>query len=452
MEVIIYSAYREALIFISAWIYASFLGDILKSCKAGKKNGSIALISVLFLYGHLIYVRDLRVLLPGIIIVSFTGVFLLPLFFQMNKKQRIFFPFFLLILQIVSTVSAYFLSELVVGGKGEVVSGQNTYTVWPGYLMPVGILGSMILIMLTMFICAWIKYYIQGIKCRELILFLIVPTYQVLLMICYFWICVELNAQTLLMGILLLGLSEVINRLIVRNINNMLQKEQLQKEIQKLYTQREGERDYQKLNDSYEKEIRAMQMKFAGQLSEAYVMLDAGEDYEKVRQTLDEAYQHIRASKGIKYCDNAVVNSVFVLKKKLAEEKKIPMKISAFVKEDIQVEALDLCSLFCNLLDNAIEACDRINDPQIKKYVTVSADCRSGYLILKVRNSSEHSPEMINGIFQTSKLEDKQLHGLGLKLVKKIVDMYAGKLEISDEKGSFMVTAILKADGKEKNE
>ena len=81
-------------------------------------------------------------------------------------------------------------------------------------------------------------------------------------------------------------------------------------------------------------------MKFAGQLSEAYVMLDAGEDYEKVRQTLDEAYQHIRASKGIKYCDNAVVNSVFVLKKKLAEEKKIPMKISAFVKEDIQVEAL----------------------------------------------------------------------------------------------------------------
>ena len=84
-------------------------------------------------------------------------------------------------------------------------------------------------------------------------MFLIVPTYQVLLMICYFWICVELNAQTLLMGILLLGLSEVINRLIVRNINNMLQKEQLQKEIQKLYTQREGERDYQKLNDSYEK-------------------------------------------------------------------------------------------------------------------------------------------------------------------------------------------------------
>lgn len=35
-------------------------------------------------------------------------------------------------------------------------------------------------------------------------------------------------------------------------------------------------------------------------------------------------------------------------------------------------------------------------------------------------------------------------HGIGLRLVEKIVDLYEGKLQILEEKGQFSVMAVVK--------
>ena len=181
-------------------------------------------------------------------------------------------------------------------------------------------------------------------------------------------------------------------------------------------------------------------------------MLESGKELKKIRLSLDHAYQGIRLSKGVRYCDNAVVNSVLVLKKKLAEEKRISMSIHTYIVEETGIEALDLCSLFCNLIDNAIEACEKITDSCMDRKIVIASDCRGGYLFLKVVNSIDRPGKMVNGKYQTSKKVDAAAHGIGLRLVEKIVGQYEGNLQIMEEKEQFSAMAALKMRQEKKNE
>lgn len=57
-------------------------------------------------------------------------------------------------------------------------------------------------------------------------------------------------------------------------------------------------------------------------LDKAYEMLEEKEDFGTVRNTLEDAFRQIRTCERAVYCENPIVNSVLVLKKRLAEEKK----------------------------------------------------------------------------------------------------------------------------------
>ena len=58
-------------------------------------------------------------------------------------------------------------------------------------------------------------------------------------------------------------------------------------------------------------------------LDKAYEMLEEKEDFGTVRNTLEDAFRQIRTCERAVYCENPIVNSVLVLKKRLAEEKNI---------------------------------------------------------------------------------------------------------------------------------
>ena len=111
------------------------------------------------------------------------------------------------------------------------------------------------------------------------------------------------------------------------------------------------------------------------------------------------------------------------------------------------MDPLDLCSLFCNLIDNAIEASEKITDGDTERFIKISADCRSGFLILRVENTAQQVPEFKNGVCRTSKSTDKELHGLGLKLVRQIVEEYDGRMGDKDCRPYiFTVTACIRTD------
>ena len=423
---------EEINLLIQAWIVKALFFEFLPEVLETRRRSKGLLLMTIFVCFHIKYLPADGL---GLLCMTMILIFIMPFFFSVDRKQQMSWPVLAMALNFLSAKGAILLYHGI---------GRDRTAYLSSSAEVVRIAESMFFAAMIMCIYAGIDFLIRKVRYWELTLLVVVPLYQVILMVSYFRICTEIHEREVILGSSLLILSVVIDNLLVRNMNNLIQTAILQEEIRKLYLQREGERDYYRLNESYERQIREMEEKFAGQMKAVKQMLESGEDLRKVRLSLNNAFQSIQASKGIRYCDNSVVNSVLVLKKKLAEKKGIPMSIHAYITDETGIEALDLCSLFCNLIDNAIEACERITDPYVNKKIAVASECKAGYLFLKVINSTDKPAKKMEGRYQTSKPEDRMEHGIGLRLVEKIVDLYEGKLQILEEKGQFSVMAVVK--------
>ena len=89
------------------------------------------------------------------------------------------------------------------------------------------------------------------------------------------------------------------------------------------------------------------------------------------------------------------------------------------------IESTDLTAMLNNLLDNAVEAAEQSETKEI--FVKLFTKNNS-MQVIKITNSCNTPPNIQNSNLLTIK-KDKNLHGLGLKSVKKIVDKYNGSFE-----------------------
>ena len=100
----------------------------------------------------------------------------------------------------------------------------------------------------------------------------------------------------------------------------------------------------------------------------------------------------------------------------------------------------DVTSLFCNLLDNAVEASQRIKDP----YIEISATQRehTPFIIITIINSCACNPFSPNGELVSSK-PDPQAHGFGIKSIEKIVHNYNGNMQMYYDGETFTFHTII---------
>ena len=84
---------------------------------------------------------------------------------------------------------------------------------------------------------------------------------------------------------------------------------------------------------------------------------------------------------------NVMVDAILNSKLSLAKSRNISINAKAVVPKNIAVSETDLCVVIGNLLDNAIEACLRIDD-EAKRFIRVYADLKRDNLYLSVTNSS----------------------------------------------------------------
>lgn len=125
-----------------------------------------------------------------------------------------------------------------------------------------------------------------------------------------------------------------------------------------------------------------------------------------------------------------------------AQKQGIEIDVNAEFPKDCNITSDDLCVILFNLLDNAMEACQRYmretdNPPRIE--VTLRRIHR--FLIIKIQNPCV-PPRRLFGIFPTTKT-DARHHGIGLRNVREKVEKYNGSLEIEVEKEVFTATALL---------
>lgn len=104
------------------------------------------------------------------------------------------------------------------------------------------------------------------------------------------------------------------------------------------------------------------------------------------------------------------------------------------------IKDYEICILLGNLLDNAIEAVQSLENTQKKIYLNMRTE--NSMFILKITNPYKGARNISDGHYLTTK-SDKTIHGFGLDSVKNILNSYGGKLEIVDDGNTFCVMAII---------
>ncbi|MBU5425872.1 GHKL domain-containing protein [Tissierella pigra] len=138
---------------------------------------------------------------------------------------------------------------------------------------------------------------------------------------------------------------------------------------------------------------------------------------------------------------NVAVDSLINAKIKRINELGINLETSIFLEQNTQIEGIDLCIILGNLLDNAIEACEKIQLKDNKK-IQIKIIQVEEYLSIKISNSIFNKVKIHKGKIPTTK-KDKLFHGFGLESVKEMVEKYNGHINYEQKENNFIVNILL---------
>ncbi|MCR5155157.1 MAG: GHKL domain-containing protein [Butyrivibrio sp.] len=105
----------------------------------------------------------------------------------------------------------------------------------------------------------------------------------------------------------------------------------------------------------------------------------------------------------------------------------------------------DICTIFGNALDNAIESVTLIEDPE-KRLIHIAVSPKKNFVLIQINNYSENRIQLKNGYPVTTKA-DKGNHGFGLKSIRYTVEKYHGTITFGQNKNWFELKILIPQGG-----
>lgn len=134
---------------------------------------------------------------------------------------------------------------------------------------------------------------------------------------------------------------------------------------------------------------------------------------------------------------NIALDAIISTKKALADEKGIRFDATVQIPEQIPVDAADICIIFGNSLDNAIEACEKIKTDD--KYINLSVIYEENSILCKIVNSIEKK----NKITLKTTKKDKINHGFGFENIKQSLSKYNHLMKIDQNDNEFILSFVI---------
>jgi len=135
---------------------------------------------------------------------------------------------------------------------------------------------------------------------------------------------------------------------------------------------------------------------------------------------------------------NINADAVLNAKISLAVKKGIKVDYKAVVPKTLAVSDIDLCVVIGNLIDNAVEACEKVAPEH--QFIRLYIGILQKQLYLSVSNATCETVRKFDEQYISSKRGN---HGHGLKRINKIVDKYGGFINRKNEPGVFVTEIML---------
>lgn len=155
-------------------------------------------------------------------------------------------------------------------------------------------------------------------------------------------------------------------------------------------------------------------------------------DYERAQSYTKEFLAELDAVKEFKYGDNTL-STLLLIKEETARERGVRMEINAEAINTTRVSEMDLTMIVGNLLDNAIEAAEKVEDhPEV--YVIIKT---KSILYISVKNRVKDTDIIKTGKPDYTTKENTLLHGFGIACIRELVDRNGGRLDMEASDGWF---------------
>ena len=140
-------------------------------------------------------------------------------------------------------------------------------------------------------------------------------------------------------------------------------------------------------------------------------------------------------------CRNQAADALICHYIKLAKQQDIALNTQLSIPDSPAIDDLDLCVIIGNCLENALEACSKVNRTK-PRFIAIKAAITKGYLLVTIENSFNGIfPSQGEGKFFSEKGVD---HGLGLASVQTLSAKHEGHCTISFDQSVFKVAVSLK--------
>lgn len=166
------------------------------------------------------------------------------------------------------------------------------------------------------------------------------------------------------------------------------------------------------------------------------------EEYKELSCYIHGISKEYRFTSEIVRLGNTALTALINTKREIAIEKGIFFNIECKQKiGNIKIESWELCSLFSNLIGNAIEAVSMMDN---EKWVRISTDYNDRNYIFEIENKGFINEKIIEKLFHPGiTSNDSNKRGYGLYISKKIVNKYKGNIDVKNTNYGTVLTTIV---------
>lgn len=169
-----------------------------------------------------------------------------------------------------------------------------------------------------------------------------------------------------------------------------------------------------------------------------------GTEKEKYLQEIEES---VRIYDCMIQTGNEVLDTILTEKSLICEANHITVQCVADGNSLQFIDPVDICTVFGNALDNAIEGVSRIAEKE-RRLIDVLIHRKGQLLVISVTNPLNESLTFEEDLPMTTK-EKNGYHGFGLKSIRYTAEKYGGAMAVDTSGGNFSLRIVIPHDFEE---
>lgn len=371
-----------------------------------------------------------------LIAIAFLTSFIVLVFQNKKIRESIFLAFLYCVFMAISDALASFLLMGLLNQNLEEILILKEYRI---YGM---IIAKLITFMFIGFVYSYRKRH-EFFKIslgKTMIYFAILPITSILIlyqMSRYTYISNSIDSWINLLGI---------SGLIIANVSVFLffEKDQILKDQQIkeniLRVQIQNQRNYYEKMETNAKEVRRISHDMKSRLTVLSGYAENG-DINSIIKYLGQIKEEVAHFTPLMYTGFPGIDSIIAEKMDIIEKSGIIFEKRLKFSKSLEIDEMEVCIILGNLLDNALEACEKSEEKKRNIFLKMESDEKS--LSIYMENTMNKKNIQVKGkLIETTK-EDKINHGFGMLTIRKIVQKYKGVYEWEMEEEKFIVDIIL---------